>query len=174
MAGTARENGDSRRCDAAMLAYSRRAFDGHVAGSQTLVASRCVSSQDAAANRLPCRFLKTACIAPCKCPIIFSSTDAGWSSLAARRAHNPKVVGSNPTPATKPSNRHPSRTLNPLRRVFCCPRKTRPAFFLPALFQDVDHGNRGIYLAAVDDPIAAIPTTDSPRATHARKRNSIS
>jgi hypothetical protein len=35
------------------------------------------------------------------CPIIFSSTDAGWSSLAARRAHNPKVVGSNPTPATK-------------------------------------------------------------------------
>ena len=27
-------------------------------------------------------------------------TDAGWSSLAARRAHNPKVVGSNPAPAT--------------------------------------------------------------------------
>jgi hypothetical protein len=26
---------------------------------------------------------------------------AGWSSLVARRAHNPKVVGSNPTPATK-------------------------------------------------------------------------
>ena len=24
---------------------------------------------------------------------------AGWSSLEARRAHNPKVVGSNPTPA---------------------------------------------------------------------------
>src|SRR3546814_19811796 len=34
-------------------------------------------------------------------------TDAGWSSLAARRAHNPKVVGSNPAPATstlKPAN----------------------------------------------------------------------
>ena len=29
------------------------------------------------------------------------SSDAGWSSLAARRAHNPKVVGSNPAPATK-------------------------------------------------------------------------
>ena len=28
------------------------------------------------------------------------SPGAGWSSLAARRAHNPKVVGSNPTPAT--------------------------------------------------------------------------
>ncbi len=25
---------------------------------------------------------------------------AGWSSPVARRAHNPKVVGSNPTPAT--------------------------------------------------------------------------
>ena len=25
---------------------------------------------------------------------------AGWSSLVARRAHNPKVVGSNPSPAT--------------------------------------------------------------------------
>ncbi len=28
------------------------------------------------------------------------NTDAGWSSLVARRAHNPKVVGSNPAPAT--------------------------------------------------------------------------
>lgn len=28
-------------------------------------------------------------------------TEAGWSSLVARRAHNPKVVGSNPAPATK-------------------------------------------------------------------------
>ena len=27
-------------------------------------------------------------------------TDAGWSSLVARRAHNPKVVGSNPASAT--------------------------------------------------------------------------
>ena len=26
--------------------------------------------------------------------------DAGWSSLVARRAHNPKAVGSNPAPAT--------------------------------------------------------------------------
>ena len=34
---------------------------------------------------------------------------AGWSSLVARRAHNPKVVGSNPAPATsfeeRPLNR---------------------------------------------------------------------
>ena len=26
---------------------------------------------------------------------------AGWSSLEARRAHNPKVTGSNPVPATR-------------------------------------------------------------------------
>ena len=29
-----------------------------------------------------------------------SMNDAGWSSLVARRAHNPKVVSSNLTPAT--------------------------------------------------------------------------
>ena len=32
--------------------------------------------------------------------IIGHSVGAGWSSLVARRAHNPKVVGSNPAPAT--------------------------------------------------------------------------
>ena len=32
---------------------------------------------------------------------VFIETVAGWSSLEARRAHNPKVVGSNPTPATR-------------------------------------------------------------------------
>ena len=31
--------------------------------------------------------------------------DAGWSSLVARRAHNPKVAGSNPAPATKIKSR---------------------------------------------------------------------
>ena len=31
---------------------------------------------------------------------------AGWSSLAARRAHNPEVVGSSPTPATIKKPRH--------------------------------------------------------------------
>ena len=30
-----------------------------------------------------------------------SASGAGWSRLAARRAHNPKVAGSNPAPATK-------------------------------------------------------------------------
>ena len=45
-------------------------------------------------------------------------TDAGWSSLVARRAHNPKVVGSNPAPATK----HRKRLLE------------RVAFFVRACF----------------------------------------
>ena len=46
-------------------------------------------------------------IAPSECegsipssPTGCVSIDAGWSSLEARRAHNPEVVGSNPTPAT--------------------------------------------------------------------------
>ena len=30
----------------------------------------------------------------------FKLNIAGWSSLEARRAHNPKVIGSNPIPAT--------------------------------------------------------------------------
>ncbi len=32
---------------------------------------------------------------------IMKNIVAGWSSLVARRAHNPKVVGSNPAPATR-------------------------------------------------------------------------
>ena len=35
-----------------------------------------------------------------KKPII-NNVDAGWSSLEARRAHNPEVIGSNPIPATR-------------------------------------------------------------------------
>jgi hypothetical protein len=32
--------------------------------------------------------------------INLAANDAGWSSPVARRAHNPKVAGSNPAPAT--------------------------------------------------------------------------
>ena len=32
---------------------------------------------------------------------LFYFNIAGWSSLEARRAHNPKVTGSNPVPATR-------------------------------------------------------------------------
>ncbi len=40
--------------------------------------------------------------------------DAGWSSLVARRAHNPEVVGSNPTPATKAVGRKGGRAVGQL------------------------------------------------------------
>ena len=36
-----------------------------------------------------------------KCVYTKLNTVAGWSSLEARRAHNPKVVGSNPAPAIR-------------------------------------------------------------------------
>ena len=44
----------------------------------------------------------------------FKKHDAGWSSPVARQAHNLKVVGSNPTPATNYINKindldHPQR-----------------------------------------------------------------
>ncbi len=42
---------------------------------------------------------------------IDDSTDAGWSSLVARRAHNPKVAGSNPAPATKKAQVVPGLSL---------------------------------------------------------------
>ena len=34
-------------------------------------------------------------------PSILKFNIAGWSSLEARRAHNPEVIGSNPVPATR-------------------------------------------------------------------------
>ena len=53
---------------------------------------------------------------------ILGGSDAGWSSLAARRAHNPKVVGSNPTPATRiPEKREPHGS-----RFFLMCRVSRP------------------------------------------------
>ena len=42
---------------------------------------------------------------------------AGWSSLVARRAHNPKVVGSNPAPATR--FMHEASTVK-TAGAFCC------------------------------------------------------
>lgn len=34
-----------------------------------------------------------------------ATCSAGWSSQAARRAHNPEVTGSNPVPATTKTSR---------------------------------------------------------------------
>ncbi len=47
--------------------------------------------------------------------------DAGWSSLVARRAHNPKVVGSNPAPATNEKDSKFNTLIRfVLFRVFLC------------------------------------------------------
>jgi hypothetical protein len=48
-------------------------------------------------------------------PVRYSGC-AGWSSLVARRAHNPKVVSSNLTPATnfQPKYRELVTTLTPV------------------------------------------------------------
>ena len=45
-------------------------------------------------------FAELCLIPQCDCVYTPPLADAGWSSLAARRAHNPKVGGSNPPPAT--------------------------------------------------------------------------
>ena len=50
-------------------------------------------------------------------PIIRVPIDAGWSSLVARRAHNPKVVGSNPAPATTTIGFHWSLNASIAHRV---------------------------------------------------------
>ena len=54
---------------------------------------------------------------------------AGWSSLVARRAHNPKVVGSNPAPATMLSWQIP----NGICQLFYVPKQQKAAGF-PAAF----------------------------------------
>ncbi len=41
----------------------------------------------------------------------FLTSVAGWSSLVARWAHNPKVAGSNPAPATNEIQRNPLETV---------------------------------------------------------------
>src|SRR6185312_11298142 len=51
-------------------------------------------------------------------PLNFADSDAGWSSLAARRAHNPKVAGSNPAPATRSFLMQESLLV----RLFCWPQ----------------------------------------------------
>ncbi len=48
---------------------------------------------------------------------------AGWSSSVARRAHNPKVTGSNPVPATRTLKDLEDFLLSPFFYVWChfCP-----------------------------------------------------
>src|SRR5690606_15963355 len=55
--------------------------------------------------------------------LIFCFPDAGWSSLAARRAHNPKVVGSNPAPATRIQDGPSAKALGPSSFGLCAARR---------------------------------------------------
>src|SRR6185503_15697581 len=56
---------------------------------------------------------------------------AGWSSLVARWAHNPKVGGSNPPPATKPDEQLASLPATNPKFLLTTGRTSR--FFLYAL-----------------------------------------
>jgi len=63
-------------------------------------------------------------------PGILGVLVAGWSSLVARRAHNPKVAGSNPAPAIDGRKRRHGRRIHVwewsrprlLARAFCLAR----------------------------------------------------
>src|SRR5438552_1755839 len=64
-------------------------------------------------------------------PLAVPTNVAGWSSLVARWAHNPKVAGSNPAPATNGIQLNPLETegllfLEHFRSNSPQPRPTRP------------------------------------------------
>jgi hypothetical protein len=80
---------------------------------------------------------------------ILGALVAGWSSLVARRAHNPKVAGSNPAPAISKKRRHQAAfaTFGGPHRV---PR--------PGSFWDVEPGRRVLESAqsgGESSPVAA-------------------
>src|SRR5207244_9276076 len=82
---------------------------------------------------------------PVRAPItLWVHNDAGWSSLVARRAHNPKVVGSNPTPATSRGgwcSMHRPPRVKPVR--------LKPMVAGSTLFDRLIKPNRADILAAV-------------------------
>ena len=83
---------------------------------------------------------------------------AGWSSLAARRAHNPKVVGSNPTPATIRRHSSAGQSIRFIPEVSCV-RITLP---LPKKRL----GNlSGLSFFAFQEPASPPASTDTPERT---------
>ena len=69
-----------------------------------VISADCAGSERVASGGTPsgCQPSRGAWLSsPCCRRILTLLFAAGWSSPVARRAHNPKVVGSNPTPATK-------------------------------------------------------------------------
>ena len=82
----------------------------------------------------------------------WAASDAGWSSLVARRAHNPKVEGSSPSPATRcggvaqlarafgsypechwfeSSRRYHQKPARHNSQVFCILKSSPPSIILP-------------------------------------------
>ena len=58
------------------------------------------------------------------------TTDAGWSSSVARRAHNPEVAGSNPVPATRKTRYLNEKSLR-YRVLFCSDKAESLCYSLP-------------------------------------------
>ena len=79
-----------------MPSPDNRAFPGRFSGDRVRKESEGNAFKNGSSN-----FLKIFLAKPQILATIATFSDAGWSSLVARRAHNPKVVGSNPAPATK-------------------------------------------------------------------------
>src|SRR5690606_31462494 len=83
---------------------------------------------------------------------------AGWSSQVARRAHNPKVAGSNPAPATKIGRRleiEPASFFLPL--VVVPTPVAAPSVHLRRAFRSVDTAVRAPDVPAAVDGHAALP-----------------
>jgi hypothetical protein len=75
-------------------------------------------------------------------PRVRYSGCAGWSSLVARRAHNPKVVSSNLTPATNYLNPRPGIRRPAFSFVAGSSSKSRAVIFLCAPQTTRDAGRR--------------------------------
>src|SRR6201986_885776 len=63
-----------------------------------------------------------------------ANDDAGWSSPVARQAHNLKVAGSNPAPATKLSPADQALSLD-CRAFSFCSNRSRPLPSIAKSFQ---------------------------------------
>src|SRR5881394_2309846 len=86
---------------------------------------------------------------------------AGWSSLVARWAHNPKVVGSNPAPATKNQAAQTASKTPTGRLAFCFPHGMRMSPTLRAAsarrpwpFQRRLREPRDLCLVGLDESVA--------------------
>ena len=69
--------------------------------------------------------------------LVASRRLAGWSSLEARRAHNPKVIGSNPVPATKKNTYKVELTMPYMGHTLRTENQERE-ISLPALDKGID------------------------------------